>query len=118
MHVHFKPTREGGLVRSFDGRTGFLKSPSLAVSARVLTTSWMFITKCNALTMPLVLTTTQKTEFALLDSGATENFLDSKTVTKLRLPTQKLETPRTIYNIDGTNNKAGSITRKCQLKVQ
>jgi hypothetical protein len=59
-----------------------------------------------------------KTETALLDSGATENFLDPRTVSKLRLPTQLLSKPRAIHNIDGTHNKAGSITRKCQLEVQ
>ncbi len=59
-----------------------------------------------------------KTEVALLDSGATENFLDPWTVNKFRLPTQKLQKPRSILNIDGTHNKAGSITWKCQLEVQ
>ena len=59
-----------------------------------------------------------KTEAALLDSGATENFLDPRTVNKFQLPTQKLQKPRSILNIDGTHNKAGSITWKCQLEVQ
>ena len=66
----------------------------------------------------MVLTTTQKTEQALLDSGATENFIDPRTIERLRLPTQKLQTQRTIFNIDGTLNKAGGITHKCQLKIQ
>ncbi len=59
-----------------------------------------------------------KTEVALLDSGATENFLDPRMVNKFQLPTQKLRKPQSILNIDGTHNKAGSITRKCQLEVQ
>ena len=59
-----------------------------------------------------------KTEAALLDSGATENFLDPWMVTKFQLPMQKLWKPQSILNIDGTHNKAGSITRKCQLEVQ
>ena len=61
---------------------------------------------------------TLKTEGALIDSGATENFLDPRAVIKLRLPTEELQNPRNILNIDGTNNKAGQITRKCQLKVK
>ncbi len=65
-----------------------------------------------------MLTMMPKTEVALLDSGATENFLDPRMVNKFRLPTQKLQKPRSILNIDGTHNKAGSITRKCQLEVQ
>ena len=63
----------------------------------------------------MVMTTTQKTEFTLLDSGATENFLDPRTVERLRIPIQKLSEPRIIYNIDGMLNKAGSITHKSQL---
>ena len=65
----------------------------------------------------MVMTTTQKTEFALLDSGATENFLDPRTVERLRIPIRTLSEPQIIYNIDGTLNKAGSITHKAQLKI-
>lgn len=63
------------------------------------------------------MTTTQKTESALLDSGATEIFIDPRTVERLRLPIQKLHQPRIIYNIDGTPNQAGSITHRCQLAL-
>ena len=41
----------------------------------------------------MFLTMTQKTELALLDSRATENFLDPRTIIKLRLPTIKLKQP-------------------------
>jgi predicted aspartyl protease len=88
------------------------------VAARALLTCRMFITKRNTLKIKLVLTTTQKTEEALIDSGATENFLDPRTVSKLRLPTEELEKPRSIHNIDGTSNQGGLITRKCHLNIQ
>ena len=52
----------------------------------------------------------RKTEEALIDSGATENFLDPRTVSKLRLITEDLDKPQSIHNIDGTNNQAGLIT--------
>ena len=71
----------------------------------------------SALNIDMVMTTTQKTEFALLDSGATENFLDPQTMERLQISIQKLSKPRIIYNIDGTLNKAGSITHKTQLQV-
>src|SRR5712672_3651174 len=96
----------------------FSESSALLVAARALSTRRMFITKRNALTIKLVLKTTRKTEEALIDSGATENFLDPRTVSKLRLPTEELNKPRSIHNIDGTNNRAGLITKKCRLKVQ
>ena len=65
----------------------------------------------------MFLTIILKTKLALLDSGATENFLDLQTIVKLRLPTTKLKQVQVITNIDGTYNKAGSITRKCWLKM-
>ena len=43
-------------------------------------------------------------EWALLDSGATENFIDAKTVIKMRLGTQKLAIQRPVYNVDGSPN--------------
>jgi hypothetical protein len=59
---------------------------------------------------------TQKTKFALLDSGATKNFIDPRTVKQLQLLYRKLAYPYIIYNIDGTLNKAGSITHTCSIK--
>jgi hypothetical protein len=56
-------------------------------------------------------------ESGLLDTGATESFIDHKTVVRLQLGTQKLPIPQPIYNIDGTNNKGGTITHVCHLLV-
>ena len=43
----------------------------------------------------------------LVDSGATDNFIHPQLIKRLALGTQKLEHARKIWNIDGTNNKAG-----------
>jgi Reverse transcriptase (RNA-dependent DNA polymerase)/Retroviral aspartyl protease len=94
-----------------------LGSPSQTVITRVLYLSHEKDNYMNALNMKMVMTTTKKNELALLDSGATENFIDPRTVEKLRLLVQKLQQARIIYNIDRTPNKAGSITHKCQLKL-
>jgi len=56
-------------------------------------------------------------ERALVDSGATANFIDYKTVARLRLGTQKLDNIRTVKNIDGTLNRSGNITHCCDLLV-
>jgi hypothetical protein len=87
------------------------------VAARVLYLSRGKDNHINALNIEMVMTTTKKTETALLDSGATENFIDPLTVERLRLSIRKLQKARIIYNIDGTPNKAGSITHKCQIKL-
>jgi len=60
----------------------------------------------------------QAEETALLDTGATENFIDYKTVARLRLGTQKLTIPRPVFNVDGTNNCHGTITHACDLMVK
>jgi hypothetical protein len=46
---------------------------------------------------------------ALLDSGATENFINIRYAQKLNLPIQRLTQERRLFNIDGTLNKAGSL---------
>ena len=49
-------------------------------------------------------------ETGLLDTGATESFIDHKIVARLHLETQKLMVPRPVFNVDGTANKHGTIT--------
>ena len=56
-------------------------------------------------------------EVALVDSGATENFIDQETITRLKLGTKKMDQPIKLQNIDGTYNKAGSITHYLDLLV-
>ena len=56
-------------------------------------------------------------EIALLDTGATENFIDHTTVIKLRLGMKKLPYSRQAFNVDGTLNRHGTITHACDLLV-
>jgi hypothetical protein len=46
---------------------------------------------------------------ALLDSGATENFINISYAQKLNLPIRKLTQERRLFNVDGTPNKAGTL---------
>ena len=46
-------------------------------------------------------------ERVLVDSGATENFMDQSMVRRLGIGTRKLPVPRRIFNVDGTENIAG-----------
>ena len=54
----------------------------------------------------------------LVDSGATDNFIDPRLVKRLGLGTRELPQPRKIWNIDGTNNRAGMLTHYTDLEVQ
>jgi len=56
-------------------------------------------------------------EVALIDSGATENFIDQETVKKLKLRSKKLSEPIRLRNIDGTYNQSGSVTHFIDLLV-
>jgi hypothetical protein len=56
-------------------------------------------------------------EVALIDSGATENFIDQETVKKLKLGSKKLSEPVQLRNIDGTYNQSGSVTHFIDLLV-
>jgi hypothetical protein len=46
---------------------------------------------------------------ALLDSGATENFINISYAQKLNLPIWKLTQERRLFNVNGTPNKAGTL---------
>ena len=46
---------------------------------------------------------------ALLDSGATENFIHLDYARRRRLVVKQLHTPRKIVNVDGTPNTKGEI---------
>ena len=54
---------------------------------------------------------------ALVDSGATDNFIHPAFAKRLGLAMTPLEKPKRIYNIDNTSNKSGSITHSLELKV-
>jgi gag-polyprotein putative aspartyl protease len=55
---------------------------------------------------------------ALLDSGATENFITTQYAHWLRLPIKQLPCTRKVCNVDGTPNKEGDITHFTDLEVQ
>jgi hypothetical protein len=47
-----------------------------------------------------------------------ENFLDYRTAIQWRVKTHQLAKPREVFNIDGTQNKAGIIMESCVLQVE
>jgi len=64
-------------------------------------------------------TTHQRTEApTLLDSGATENFMNLTYAKWLKLPFKRLPYERPLFNVDGTTNKTGSLKYYTDLQVQ
>jgi len=48
---------------------------------------------------------------AMIDTGATGDFIDQDFVENTKLPTRKLSRLIPVYNVDGTPNEAGSIDK-------
>ncbi len=55
---------------------------------------------------------------SLLDSGATENFLNLDYTKWLKLPIKQLPFPRKLFNVDGTENKAGQLQFYTDLAIR
>ena len=55
---------------------------------------------------------------AFLDTGAGGKFIDQNFVWKNKLETRKLEKPITVYNMDGTKNKKGTIVKCVDVNLQ
>ena len=55
---------------------------------------------------------------ALVDSGATENFMNLSYAHWLRLPIKQLEQTRKLFNVDGTENKSRELRFYTDLQVQ
>jgi hypothetical protein len=54
----------------------------------------------------------------LVDSGATVNFMNLDYTRYLRLPIQRLASPRKLYNVDGTSIQSGNLLYYTDLSVQ
>ena len=52
---------------------------------------------------------------ALIDSGATDNFISPQVIQRFEIPTQKLDAPKPLRNVDGTPNKSGAIESTTDL---
>ncbi len=55
---------------------------------------------------------------ALVDSGATDCFINEDFIQKMRLGKRPLSKPRKIWNVDNTANRAGAITHYVDLGIQ
>ena len=54
---------------------------------------------------------------ALLDTGAGGKFIDQNYVRSQKIVTKELDTPIEVFNVDGTPNKRGTITKYARLNL-
>ena len=71
----------------------------------------------NCINVSFTFNDTKVAEHALLDSGATDNFIDQRTAKHLNIPTRHLKRPRILYNVDKTENRSGRITHYIDLEI-
>ena len=100
-------------------QTGFLKCLNPTAWVRTIQCNAVYITCYWSMHIPVSICTRyfMAEKKALVDSGATDNFIHPAFAKRLRLMMMPLEKPKRIYNIDNTSNKAGSITHSLELKV-
>src|SRR5579864_2676561 len=81
--------------------------------------STMYIRKTETgIHVPFMFFPACKVEKALLDSGASHNFLDPKTVERLKIKLTKLPKAVKVLNVDGTDNTAGVVDSYARLTVR
>jgi hypothetical protein len=80
----------------------------------------MYITRRRALNIPIFFLNKDGTvaSKALIDSEATENFMDKQAVKWLGIRRICLGQIKKVHNVDGTLNQAGEITHFCILKTK
>jgi len=83
-------------------------------------TSNVFISACKSMTVCTYIHTIAKRAemVALLDSGATENFLNLTYACWLKIPIKRLSQPQKLLNIDGTENQSGQLEFYTDLQVR
>ena len=79
----------------------------------------MYIQRISAINMkiPFRSLSEQAEEMVLIDSGATENFLDKATWERMGIGSHETAKPITVYNVDGSENSQGKITHYCWLRI-
>jgi hypothetical protein len=102
------------------GERGFSKCLNPTAWVRALRCNTVYITRYRSMRVPVSIRTSyfMADKKALVDSGATDNFMHPTFAKRMGLGLQKLPTPKKIFNIDNTSNKSGMITHFLDLKVQ
>ena len=87
---------------------------------RISTEDTLYIRTLTAMKTKFAFRTVSKTaeESALVDSSASENFLDLEVWKGLKIGRFRLRKAIPVHNVDGTANKQGAIDSYCWLKIK
>jgi hypothetical protein len=108
------------IQKAVQGKDDFLTAISPASWAHLLKVKSAFWTKYKSLQVPTLLQSLQgrAERQVLVDSGATDNFISSKLLKRMKIGALDLKYPKVIWNIDSTQNKSGMITKFTDLQVR
>jgi hypothetical protein len=101
------------------GKRGFSKCLNPTAWVRALRCNTVYITRYRSMRVPVSIRTSyfMADRKALVDSGATDNFMHPAFAKKMGLGLRELPNPRKIFNIDNTTNKSGMITHYLDLDI-
>ena len=100
-------------------RWGFSKCPIRSVLIRQSSNENVYLSAWKSMTIRFYIHSIAKRakSIALLDSGATENFMNLSYAKWLQFPIKQLSEPRPMLNIDGTENKSGKLKHYTDLNI-
>jgi hypothetical protein len=80
----------------------------------------MYISEKSSINVPFTFSFARgmAEEVVLLDSGATENFIDERMIKRLGIGRREMKQPRRVFNVDGSENKNGTLTHYALLRVK
>jgi hypothetical protein len=98
----------------------FLEGSKYMAMLRALFPQAAFVSRNHSICAPVNLKSSSLTSEidALIDSGATDNFISPAIITLFKIPTQPLEQPQNLRNVNGTPNKIGELTQVIYLTLQ
>jgi hypothetical protein len=101
------------------GERGFSKPLNPTAWVRALRCNSVYITRYRSMRIPVSIRTRyfMTDKKALVDSGATDNFMHPNFAKRMGLGMKTLPKPKKIFNIDNTTNKSGMITHYLDLNV-
>jgi len=105
--------------RNEESRRKFLNSPNQAAMIRAIFPSDAFVPKQRSIKAKVQMFTSKVAAEAraLIDSGATENFISPSFISRYSIPTHSLSKPKIVRNVDGTKNRNGNIEELVNFEI-
>src|SRR5260370_977722 len=116
--LHRKKKENVG-CRDEEPRDKFLNSPNQAAMIRAIFPSDAFVPKQRSIKAKVQMFTLKVAAEAraLIDSGATENFISHSFISRYSIPTHSLSKPKIVRNVDGTKNRNGNIEELVNFEI-